>query len=94
MSDTVKDEVTFEADAGIEYKNGQKKLTLLYRHGQQSWRAVSLLQSEWLSVIDALNNHMDEFGAKCSVCGNELEAVRPGKYQCNYCDDTASADAN
>ena len=33
---------------------------------------------------------VDEFGmddnAKCGVCGETLEVVRPGKYQCNHCE--------
>jgi len=94
MDNHTKSTDTFEADVDVEYRHGQKKMVLLYRHDNQSWRVISLLPSEWLRVIDTLTNHMDEFTGKCSVCGNELEAVRPGKYQCNYCDAAASAGAN
>ena len=29
---------------------------------------------------------MDIEYAECGECGRELEPVRPGKHQCNYCD--------
>jgi len=30
----------------------------------------------------------------CSVCGHELEAVRPGRWQCNHCEAESRGDGN
>jgi len=43
----------------------------------ESWR--QLRHAQCMAVLS-------EIAGRCMKCGNELEAVRPGRWQCNYCE--------
>ena len=51
---------------------------------------LKLRFAESLDVIDRLTAELaevrEEYGHKCAKCGSVLQLVRPGKYQCQYCE--------
>ena len=54
---------------------------VLDNHHGEGWALYSGTMLFWITAdcpVHAI--------AYCSVCGHELEAVRPGKWQCNWCE--------
>lgn len=57
----------------------------LERANQRIKELVSELDLADKVIANLAPDDFDET-ATCLVCGNDMQIVRPGKYQCNYCE--------
>ena len=82
------DSFAYKYEGGLDIEKAEKHLIAVLRERDElraeneHLRKLNMALAGTLFEADA----DDDAPSHCTVCGSELELVRPGKYQCNVCE--------